>query len=259
MELPNDIIREIAKKLYDCDLFHFLLLNRKFKDGFDNHFWKERRIAKYGYYFPPISISLEKEKYEIIKGLSKFPLSMEDLYMREYLDIRFPYLPKEIGYLRNLRNLYLQNNGLNFLPDEIVNLENLQVISVSDNNLTSLPKEIGKLKNLKDICLYKNKFEYLPKEIGDWENLERLDVACNFLKSIPKEIGKLTKLINIYIENNKLTSLPIKEMCNMNNLRKIYVYDNNLSNVNEMEKEFGKILPCVAFIGTMSIKEIYIK
>jgi Leucine-rich repeat (LRR) protein len=47
-------------------------------------------------------------------------------------------LPKEIGKLINLQNLYIYNNQLKELPKEIGNLTNLQTLWLNDNELKEL-------------------------------------------------------------------------------------------------------------------------
>ncbi|EMN49155.1 leucine rich repeat protein [Leptospira interrogans str. L1207] len=62
-------------------------------------------------------------------------------------------LPKEIGNLQNLKELYLSRNQLTKLPQEIKNLESLLEIYLYDNQFTTLPKEIGNLKNLRNLVI----------------------------------------------------------------------------------------------------------
>ena len=51
-------------------------------------------------------------------------------------------IPREIGNLVNLMDLYLDHNDLTSLPKEIGNLVNITYLDLHRNVLTSLPKEI---------------------------------------------------------------------------------------------------------------------
>jgi len=55
-------------------------------------------------------------------------------------------LPTEIGNLRNLENLFLENNQLQSLPAEIGNLRNLRNLDLLNNKLQSLPFEFLNIK-----------------------------------------------------------------------------------------------------------------
>ena len=59
-------------------------------------------------------------------------------------------LPAEIGDLRELRRLWVNNNQLVGLPTSIQRLTKLEVLNLSGNKLTELPAEIGDLRELRD-------------------------------------------------------------------------------------------------------------
>jgi len=107
----------------------------------------------------------------------------EDKFIVKSLDLSNNQLtggiPKEIGNLRNLQELYLFNNQLTGgIPKEIGNLTNLIELCFEDNELTGdIPKEIGNLSNLENLDLYNNQLTgKLPKEIGNLTNLNNLDL-----------------------------------------------------------------------------------
>lgn len=123
-------------------------------------------------------------------------------------------------------NLFYRN--IQFIPMEISLLQNLKILSFSNNHLTSLPKEIGSLKNLQTLNLSNNQISLLPKEIGGLEGLKKLDLYDNQLTSIPKEIGLLKKLQILYVCKNRLASLP-KEIGSLKELQVLSLYNNQLA------------------------------
>ena len=58
----------------------------------------------------------------------------------------FPYrireLPRELGYLKNLKKLMIYKNELSEIPEEIGHCQALQVLDISCNNITMFPEGI---------------------------------------------------------------------------------------------------------------------
>jgi len=92
-----------------------------------------------------------------------------------------------IGNLKKLRFLYLNNNHLTLLPCDIGNLTNLENLRLESNNLVSLPSSIGHLKRLSNFNLSSNKLTSIPDEIRQIDTLQGLylNVSNNLLISIP--------------------------------------------------------------------------
>ena len=72
------------------------------------------------------------------------------------------------GFYRSLTpalRLYLSNNLLEEMPNEVFHLENLSVLSLRSNNLTEIPPSIGQLNNLIELNLGSNNLTWLPWEL----------------------------------------------------------------------------------------------
>ena len=140
--------------------------------------------------------------------------------------------------LFNLQDLSLYNKNLTEIPKEIGQLHNLQKLCLGRNNLTEIPKEIGQLHNLRRLEIYRNKkLTEIPKELGQLHNLRYLFLNHNNLIEIPKEIGQLHSLKQLSLYNNKLTEIP-KELGQLQNLQNLYLDKNNLT---EIPKEIENI------------------
>jgi hypothetical protein len=113
-------------------------------------------------------------------------------------------LPRVIGNLAGLTDIYLQFNSLSELPSEIGNLRKLKVLKLGGNDLSFLPKDIGNLKELEILTIWNNQLKELPEEICLLKNLKGLDISRNSLSTLPDYIIHLTGLKAFYYQNDNL-------------------------------------------------------
>ncbi|HEY6142204.1 MAG TPA: leucine-rich repeat domain-containing protein [Flavobacterium sp.] len=154
-------------------------------------------------------------------------------------------IPKEIGNLENLQLLIIfdtkgdntaagpfRTGGMQYIPKEIGNLKMLQNLELENNNLMEIHKEIGSLNKLTVLSLSDNNLKSLPKEIYNLQNLEILNLSNNPLESISEDISKLKKLELLNLHNTKLKSIP-KAIYNMQNLESLILSNNSLESISE--------------------------
>ncbi|ORX83716.1 L domain-like protein [Anaeromyces robustus] len=125
--------------------------------------------------------------------------SITSLYL---LNDTISILPDNIGNLKNLKRLDIRNNKLKTIPSSIKNLSKLEYLNLSNNPITKLPEEIGDLTELRLIYLNNCKLEQLFSSITKLSNLQELEIKNNKLKSIPKELGNLKNLKRLDLNNN---------------------------------------------------------
>jgi len=80
------------------------------------------------------------------------------------------YLPRQIGYISGLYEIYARRVGLHGrIPKELGQLKNLRVLSMGNNHLSGeLPSSLGNLKNLQRIVLHQNNLRGLvPPALGE--------------------------------------------------------------------------------------------
>ncbi|MFX1327907.1 MAG: leucine-rich repeat domain-containing protein [Promethearchaeota archaeon] len=154
-------------------------------------------------------------------------------------------IPDSIKDLHSLQVLNLSECNISILPTTLKSLTYLKGLNLSGNNLKSLPDWIGDFKSLENLYLSYNNLEILPESMQFLQSLRVLNLKNNNLKSLPDWIGNLNLLKKLRIGRNKLKSLPLS----MRNLISLEFLD--------LENNSIKILP--DWIGDLtSLQTIYI-
>ncbi|XP_044508110.1 receptor kinase-like protein Xa21 isoform X1 [Mangifera indica] len=132
-------------------------------------------------------------------------------------------LPGSIGNLPiSLEKFFI--NGCNIsgkIPKEIGNLKNLLNLQLQDNELIGpVPVTMDELQNLQGLHLQNNKFEVLIPDVFCHLNvLNELNLAGNkFYGVIPACIGNLTTLRKLSLSSNRLTSSIPATLWNLKDL-----------------------------------------
>lgn len=115
--------------------------------------------------------------------------SVETSITLDYSGKNLSQFPKEILSQKNTEKLDLSDNALTgALPAEIHELQNLQILDISNNQMTGLPAELGHLSHLRILDASNNRLTGLPYELGDLANLEILDLTGNAVSTQDLEI-----------------------------------------------------------------------
>lgn len=90
----------------------------------------------------------------------------------------------------------------------ILNLLNLEFLSIPYFKLKSLPNKISFLINLETLNLDHNDFEKIPENICNLPKLKNLSLSFNKLSELPNKLDKLMALENLDLSSNKLERMP---------------------------------------------------
>ncbi|KAG7341551.1 leucine rich repeat LRR-containing protein [Nitzschia inconspicua] len=144
--------------------------------------------------------------------------------MRQVVELDLGYIeadglvPREIGLLKNLKDIDLHGNELQgVIPLKImVGNTKLEYLRLHMNGLFgAIHKEIKNMKGLKELYLFGNYIAgTIPKELASLKQLEIVDLYANQLTgTIPSELAKIPNLKYLDVHDNNLVGTMPKEIC----------------------------------------------
>ncbi|MBE9066693.1 serine/threonine-protein kinase [Leptolyngbya cf. ectocarpi LEGE 11479] len=145
--------------------------------------------------------------------------------------------------------LKVSQNLTEFPLDILEQADSVEILDLSNNQLSSLPPEFAQLKKLRIAFFNNNQFEEFPQVLAACPNLSMVSFKGNQIKTIsadalspnirwliltnnqlttlPSSIGKLSQLQKCMLAGNQLQSLP-DELANCKNLELIRLAANQL-------------------------------
>jgi hypothetical protein len=126
-------------------------------------------------------------------------------------DAGLNYIPDEISLFKNLEVLYIGDNSF---PEsdlnKIRNLTNIQVLDIKHSNLTKFPEVILKFKKLKDLSLHANKITEIPVNIVELKQLEELSLGYIKLSEFPDFLDQLPNLKKVDLSHCGIPDYKLK-------------------------------------------------
>lgn len=118
-------------------------------------------------------------------------------------------VPEEIVNLSNLDRIYLGNNNFTEIPDYIRDLTKLTVFSARDNQLTEIPECLVNLPIIRNIFLQGNQITVIPDYISQVGSLSELNLSYNQISVIPEAMTQVTINHKFSIIGNRVSKLPV--------------------------------------------------
>lgn len=138
--------------------------------------------------------------------------------------------PHSINQMKGLKWLKLNKTRLNWIPEEFAELDKLERLNLSHNNLASLHGEIICLNNLKILDCRYNKINGsdVPVELFNINTLTVLDLSHNNLKVIPKNLENCKSLTVLNLSHNNLKTIGEQLFVHLTGLLYLDLSDNEL-------------------------------
>uniref|UniRef100_A0A182QSH9 Uncharacterized protein n=1 Tax=Anopheles farauti TaxID=69004 RepID=A0A182QSH9_9DIPT len=145
---------------------------------------------------------------------------------------------------KTIHSLQLGMNQLRTLNGSIRHLDELKMLFISENNLTSLAGELPLgSPNLIMITAEGNRLEQLPAELRYLKNLDNLCVANNRLRSLDGLLARATHLTKLFAHHNQISELRRDEFLEAERLEELSLAGNWLVHLN------GSLLNCKGLIN----------
>ena len=224
-----------------------------------------RALAENGISIPEMALYESMQEDDIIeKGTGKMRIKPMDMISGK-INNGLKSLPKEIGNLTNLEQLFIANSEIEELPDEVANLisctdvelyncpkmtkfpmaltrmPNVALMNLANNRQWSSEEVLKGFKGLATgpsrekiqiLYLNENNLEVVPKEIKNMKKLGMIDFTSNRIHTIEEAWGNDIKPVQIYFDNNRLSEFPVDEtgvFCYMEDAETFSVRNNNFT------------------------------
>ncbi len=120
-----------------------------------------------------------------------------------------------------------KNFVYNNLRDANANPDNVYVLDLDDQDLTTLPSSIGNFRNLEVLILSNNELSQLPEDICMLKNLTVLELQNNSFTKLPECIYKMKSLELLNLKGNEFSIKQLVDMYRLMPAKKIIIDDDS--------------------------------
>lgn len=199
----------------------------------------------------PFVRGVDLTQYDFKGGL--FPDKIQQMSGLRWLRLdrtQLCYLPEELGELKKLEEISVARNNLTSLHGDLSSLPCLKSINANHNQLknASVPSDIFSLDELTVLDLGHNLLTSVPPELENCRSLLVLNLSNNDIDSIAPQIFiNLTDLMHLDLSGNKLETLP-PQMRRLVHLTTLVLNDNPLMHAQLRQ------LPSMVSITTLHLR-----
>ncbi|XBI81667.1 hypothetical protein VPH35_090523 [Triticum aestivum] len=196
------------------------------------------------------SVFVFGQDISLLPALSSFPV-IRALDLSYCLNVDNHHV-KIMCNLLHLRYLRLCNTSITEIPEEIGNLQFLQVLDISQTGIEVLPPQFVRLTQL--VYLHIDRRTKLPDQFGDLKSLQDFPVIPTVTSpSMLHDVGKLTKLRNLLISFDEWNESYEEPFCrclsNLVNLKTIKIIGAHLG----LDSGSDYLLPRPRYIQTIHL------
>ncbi|CAC5384169.1 Protein flightless-1,Protein flightless-1 homolog [Mytilus coruscus] len=163
----------------------------------------------------------------------KFPVEIADMSGLRWLRLNktnLDKMPEEIYKLKKLEHFSCIKNNIKDLGQDMAKLTALRTVNCRHNKITDdgIPGKIFDLEDLQVVDLSHNQLEEVPPQLENAKNCIVLNLAHNNISMIPNQLFiNLTDLIFVDLSDNDLETLP-PQMRRLTNLQTLILNNNPL-------------------------------
>lgn len=164
---------------------------------------------------------------ESIELIQELPLRFLNLQENDLIG-----LPSNISNLEKLDGINLSKNHIleNSTFTHLSKLPKLRSVWLTNNALTQLPEDIGLLDQLNFLYIEHNQLKELPKSVEKLKKLTVLHMGYNDFEVLPEEIRHMPRLMLLHANNCKIHTIPDSFEDKKYSLKSILMDNNALSN-----------------------------
>ena len=132
--------------------------------------------------------------------------SLEEIYLNADTSLNMDQAFEVLKTLPNLKKVHLDYIPNITLPKSIIDLKQLELLTLRGDSLQEIPNEVLTLKKLKVLDLGENKINIIPSKIKDLQNLEELYLDHDKISNLSelKKLSYLPGLKMLHLEYNLL-------------------------------------------------------
>ena len=130
-------------------------------------------------------------------------------------------LPTELEECQNLYALSLGGNCLDVFPSEICSLQKLMGLHFPDNYLSEIPLALENCREIDNVNFSYNLFYELPEVICRLPKINKIDFSFNFLSDLPNYLENVAGTLEwLTLEGNCFTHMPavVSKLINLESL-----------------------------------------
>lgn len=122
-----------------------------------------------------------------------------------------------------VEQLFLNNQKIKELPEEIRQMKNLKALHLKRNQLVVLPDWLPELIHLSHLDLGRNAFVGFPLMVLGCPQIRHLSLAGNKVGAVPPAIAQLKKLETLDLFDTYIDALPIAALQELPHLKQVDV------------------------------------
>jgi Leucine-rich repeat (LRR) protein len=138
-------------------------------------------------------------------------------------------VPDELINLSNLNHLSISGNKIEYIPQYLYELNKLRTLNLSDNNILEISSDVNHLINLVELNLSHNRLEYVPDEIFRLVSLKKLDLSCNSIVKINPHPVTNDRMLDLNLEHNYIRIFDF--VLGLHKLQKLDLGDNKIKRI----------------------------